>query len=51
MKNLSEKRRKHEAERRAGFYPKMASSHPEFMTTPATGAFGNGDRGGRIKYN
>jgi len=40
-----------EAERRAGFRPKMASDNPAYMTTPATAGFGSskGIRG-RIKY-
>lgn len=27
------------AERRAGFRPKMASTHPDYMRTPATASF------------
>ena len=40
-----------EAERRAGFRPKMASDNPAYMTTPVTAGFSSsaGIRG-RIKY-
>jgi len=41
-----------EAERRAGFRPPLASTHPEYMTTPATGGFGGGSDGisGSVEY-
>lgn len=35
------------AERSAGFSPKLASTDPKFMTTPATSGFGCGSIGGR----
>lgn len=39
------------AERQAGFRPKLPSYHPEYMTTPATGAFSSGIISGSIKYD
>jgi len=39
-----------QAERQAGFHPKLSPSDPEYMTTPATAAFGNGVMSGRIEY-
>ena len=40
------------AERAAGFRPKLWSSDPAYMTTPATGGFSNGDGiSGRIEYH
>lgn len=39
-----------EAERSAGFRPKMPSCDPAYMTTPATGAFSAGGVSGRIDY-
>lgn len=39
------------AERSAGFRPKMCSTHPNYMRTPATGGFGSSAGiGGRVKY-
>lgn len=38
------------AERNAGFRPKLASNHPDYMNVCATGGFGSGDTGGSIKY-
>lgn len=39
------------AERAAGFYPKLWTGHPEFMTTPATGSFGSGEGiSGRVQH-
>jgi hypothetical protein len=38
------------AERNAGFRPKLASDHPDYMNTCATGGFGSGNNGGSIKY-
>ena len=38
------------AERSAGFRPKMASDHPEYMNTFATGGFSNNFISGSIKY-
>lgn len=37
-------------ERLAGFRPKMASTDPRYMTTPATASFGNGIVSGRTEY-
>lgn len=40
-----------EAERLAGFRPKMASDNPAYMITPATAGFGSSvGISGRIKY-
>lgn len=39
-----------QAERNAGFRPKMSSDHPDYMKTPATGGFSSGNISGRIKY-
>jgi hypothetical protein len=38
------------AERNAGFRPKMASSDPKYMTTPATGGFSSGEISGSQKF-
>lgn len=39
------------AERASGFRPKMSSSDPRYMTTPATGGFGiSGGMSGRAEY-
>lgn len=40
------------AERAAGFRPKMPSTDPRYMTTPATGGFGSTSTGiiGRSEY-
>jgi hypothetical protein len=37
-----------QAERSAGFRPKMSSDHPDYMNTCATGGFSNGSIRGRI---
>ena len=34
-----------QVERRAGFRPKLPSTHPNYMTTPATGGFSAGGLG------
>ena len=38
------------AERQAGFRPKLPSTDPAYMTTPATGGFSSGSISGNIKY-
>ena len=39
-----------EAERRAGFRPKLSSTDPNYMTAPATGGFGSfSGIGGRME--
>ena len=38
------------AERGAGFRPKMSSTDPRYMSTPATGGFSDGTTSGRIEY-
>ncbi len=39
------------AERAAGFWPKLPSNDPAYMTTPATGGFGNSNGiSGRTEY-
>ena len=38
------------SERIAGFRPKLPSTDPEYMKTPATAGFSDGNIGGRISY-
>lgn len=38
------------AERLCGFFPKMASDNPRYMTTPATGGFSSYHLSGRSVY-
>jgi len=39
------------AERQAGFRPKLSSDNPQYMTTPATGGFGSSSGiSGHIHY-
>lgn len=39
-----------EAERAAGFRPKVSSDHPDYMKVCATGGFTSGPISGRIEY-